>query len=227
MTVTMNLTKRANPKCDSGIPRATISGDATGDGVQKHHAVGGQRSVRHAGRSCRGSQTEMLECADRHDPVGRFANRSPALQQGPAWRRAVGLVEQPLDMGGLILLNVRPTTLTSYFSMARIMVAPQPQPTSKRHSRVRGEFAQRKVDLRDLRFLERHVVALEVGAAVRLGWIEEQLVELVGDVVVGFECPRNEGSGCHHYSDILQLSTFIWENLLPNVHPKAPALPER
>ena len=29
------------------------------------------------------------------------------------------------------LLNVRPITLTSYFSIARIMVAPQPQPTSR------------------------------------------------------------------------------------------------
>ena len=49
---------------------------------------------------------------------------------------------------------------------------------------LQPELAQRQVDLGDLRLFQRHVVALEVGAAVGLGRIEEQPEEVVGQVVV-------------------------------------------
>jgi hypothetical protein len=42
----------------------------------------------------------------------------------------------------------------------------------------------RWIDLGDLRLLKRHVVAFEVGAAVRLGRVEEQPEEVVGQVVM-------------------------------------------
>ena len=63
--------------------------------------------------------------------------------------------------------SVRPTTFTSYFSIARIIVEPQPQPTSsKRHPRLEPQLAQRQIDLGPLRLFQRHIVALEVRAAV-------------------------------------------------------------
>ncbi len=83
------------------------------------------------------------------------------------------------------MLSVSPTTLTSYFSIARFMVAPQPQPTSS--SVIPGsqsQLAQRQVDLGDLRLFQSHVVALEVGAAVGLRRVEKQPKEVVGQVVV-------------------------------------------
>ena len=65
------------------------------------------------------------------------------------------------------------------------MVAPQPQPTSSSvMPGCEAELAERQVDLGDLRLLERHVVALEVGAAVGLRRIEEQPEEVVGQVVM-------------------------------------------
>ena len=76
-------------------------------------------------------------------------------------------------------------TLTSYFSMARIIVEPQPQPMSS--SVIPGsqaQLAQRQVDLGELRLFERHVVALEVRAAVGLRRVQEQPEEVVGQVVV-------------------------------------------
>ena len=63
--------------------------------------------------------------------------------------------------------------------------APAAADVEQSHPRLEAEFAEGQVDLGQLRFLERHVVALEVGAAVGLRGIEEQLEELVGQVVVG------------------------------------------
>ena len=63
--------------------------------------------------------------------------------------------------------------------------APAAADVEQCHARLQAEFAQREVDLGDLRLFQRHVVALEVGAAVRLGRVEEQPEEVVGQVVVG------------------------------------------
>ena len=76
-------------------------------------------------------------------------------------------------------------TLTSYFSRARLSVAPQPQPMSR--SVIPGfeiQLAERQIDFGDLSLFERHVLTLEVRAAVCLRRIEEQPEELVGQVVV-------------------------------------------
>src|ERR1700720_1333346 len=58
------------------------------------------------------------------------SSASISIEQHPPAARAVHLVEQLLHVGGLVPRQRRPTTFTSYFSMARRMVAPQPQPTS-------------------------------------------------------------------------------------------------
>ena len=63
--------------------------------------------------------------------------------------------------------------------------APAAADVEQGHSRLEPELAQRQVDLGDLRFFKRHVVALEEGAAVGLGGIQEEPEELVGQVVVG------------------------------------------
>lgn len=53
------------------------------------------------------------------------------------------------------------------------------------HSGFQAKFAQRQVDLRELRFLERHIVVLEECATVRPCRVEEELKEVVGEVVMG------------------------------------------
>ena len=62
--------------------------------------------------------------------------------------------------------------------------APAATDVEQRHAGLETELAQGQVDLGDLRLFQRHVVALEVGAAVRLSRIEEEPVEVVGQVVV-------------------------------------------
>ena len=62
--------------------------------------------------------------------------------------------------------------------------APAAADVQQRHARLEAEFAQRQIDLGDLRLFERHVVALEVRAAVGLRRVEEQPEEVVGQVVV-------------------------------------------
>jgi hypothetical protein len=54
----------------------------------------------------------------------------------------------------------------------------------QRHAGLEVELAQRQVDLGHLRLFERHVVSLEVGAAVGPRGILEQPEEVIGEVVV-------------------------------------------
>ena len=87
--------------------------------------------------------------------------------------------------------SVRPMTLTSYFSTARMIVEPHPQPMSSSViPGCRPSLPSDEVDLGHLRFFERHVVALEVGAAVRLGRVLPQPEEVVRDVVVELDFVR-------------------------------------
>jgi hypothetical protein len=57
--------------------------------------------------------------------------------------------------------------------------APAAADVEQRHPGFQAELAQRQVDLGLLGFLQRHVVAFEVGAAVGLAGVEEQPEELV------------------------------------------------
>ena len=67
--------------------------------------------------------------------------------------------------------------------------APPAADVDQRHARLEAQLAERQVDLGHLRFFERHVVALEVSAAVDLVRVLPQLEELVGDVVVELHFP--------------------------------------
>ena len=75
--------------------------------------------------------------------------------------------------------------MTSYsLDRAHHRRAPAAADVEQRHARLEAQLAQRQVDLGELRFFQRHVVALEVGAAVGLRRVEEQPEEVVGQVVV-------------------------------------------
>ena len=74
--------------------------------------------------------------------------------------------------------------MTSYRSIARRMVAPQPTDVQQRHAGLEPQFAQRQVDLGDLCSFQRHVVALEVRATVCTRRIQEQGEEVVAQVVM-------------------------------------------
>ncbi len=71
----------------------------------------------------------------------------------------------------------------------------------QRHPGLQAELAQRQVDLGELGLFQRHVVALEVGAAVGLGRVQPQPEELVGQVVVGLDVleMRLQAAGSCHY----------------------------
>lgn len=76
--------------------------------------------------------SEGLERLDADYAVNRFAELFPAAQQDRVGAAGWDVAEQPLGVRVLLLLNVRPTTLTSYFSIARRIAEPHPQPMSSR-----------------------------------------------------------------------------------------------
>ncbi len=140
------------------------------DRVQQHHAVGRQRGVGHLEEVVVAVAAEVLERADRDDPVDRLVELLPALQQYALGARAVRCGEHASATWAFwFWLSVRPMTLTSYFSSARVhRRAPAAADVEQRHAGLQAELAQRQVDLGDLGLFERHVVALEVRTAVGL-----------------------------------------------------------
>jgi hypothetical protein len=91
-----------------------------------------------------------------------------------------------LDVGLLVAAQCQADDVDVVFLQGAVdRGAPAAADVEQSHPRREAEFAEGQVDLGELCFLERHVVALEVGAAVGLRGIEEQLEELVGQVVMG------------------------------------------
>ncbi len=62
--------------------------------------------------------------------------------------------------------------------------APAAADVEQRHPGLQAQLAQRQVDLGELRLVQCQIIALEVGAAVRLRRVEEEPVEVVGEVVM-------------------------------------------
>ena len=62
--------------------------------------------------------------------------------------------------------------------------APAAADVEKRHPGLQIELAEGEVDLGHLGLFQRHVLALEIRAAVGLTRIQEEAVEVVGQVVV-------------------------------------------
>ncbi len=129
---------------------------------------------------------EMLERADADDPVYRLVKLLPALQQNAFGAGAVGFREQVLDVVGLVLAQGEADNVDVVaLHRAHHGGAPAAADVEQSHARLESEFAQREIDLGDLRLFQRHVIALEVRAAVGLGGVQEQPEKVVGQVVMG------------------------------------------
>ncbi len=162
-----------------------LLGAGLDDRVQQHHAVGGQHAVSHLEERVVAVEAEVLERADRHDAVHGFVELLPALQKHPFGARTRRAVEQLLDVGLLVLRQGEPDDVhVVLLDRAHQRRAPAAADVEQRHVRLQAQLAQRQVDLGDLSLLKRHVVALEVRAAVGLRGVQEQPIEVVGQVVV-------------------------------------------
>src|ERR1700756_5120241 len=105
---------------------------------------------------------EMLERSDRHDPVDGLVELLPAPQQYPPGARAVGLSEHLFYVLLLILREGQPDDVdVILLGRAHYRRPPAAADVEQRHARFEAKLAQRQVDLRDLRLLERHAIPLE------------------------------------------------------------------
>jgi hypothetical protein len=153
--------------------------------VQQHDAVIGQRCVGHLEEFVVAVEAEMLERADRDDPVDRLVELLPALQQHALAAWTVRLSENPFDMGLLVLAEGQADDVDVVFlDGPHHRRAPAAADVEQRHPGLQAQLAQRQVDLGALRLFQRHVVALEVRAAIGTGRVQEQRKEVVGQVVV-------------------------------------------
>ena len=128
---------------------------------------------------------EVFEGPDRDDPVDRLVELLPAVEQHPfgAWTRR--LIKEPLHVCLLVAAQSQTDDVDVVaFDSADHGGAPATPDVEQRHAWLQTQLAQRQIDLGDLRVLERHVLAIEVGAAVGLRRIEKQPKELIGQVVV-------------------------------------------
>ncbi len=134
-------------------------------------------------------EAEVLERLDRHDPVDRAVELLPALQphvERARRCRSCSAAGRSRPAGSCD--SVRPMTLTSYFSIARCSVRPQPQPISSSvMPGLRSSRSRLLVDVGDLRLRQRDVGAGEVRAAVLAGRVLEHPEEVVRQVVVGLD----------------------------------------
>ena len=182
----MNLTKRRSRIVNFNPRPVELFVTRLHDRVQQHFAaVGGKRLIGLLEEVVVAVGAEVLERADRHDPVDRLVELLPALQQYPLGAGAVRLGEPLLDVGLLVLAQRQPDDVDVVFlDRPHHGRAPAATDVEQRHAGLEVKLAQRQIDLGDLRLFQRDVVGLEVGAAVGLGRVEEQPVEVVGQVVV-------------------------------------------
>ena len=112
------------------------------------------------------------------------------LLTGLAWAVIAAFTLQALRGVGIATLDVAANTMLQQTVPAEVLGRvererpPAAADVKQCHAWLEAQLPQRQVDLGDLRFFQRHVVALEVGAAVGLRRIEEEPEELVGQVVV-------------------------------------------
>jgi hypothetical protein len=92
ISVRMNFTNRATSKV-SGIPRSAISGKVSAVMVCSSITPSSGSVVGHGEEVVVAVEAEMLERADRHDPVDRLVELLPALQLDALAARVVRLGE--------------------------------------------------------------------------------------------------------------------------------------
>ncbi len=157
--------------------------------MQQHDAVVGQRLVGHREEVVPAVLAEVLEGTDRHDAVDGLVELLPTLQQHALAPRALVLGEDALDVRLLVLAEGESDDVDVVLldGPQHRRAPPAAADVEQGHARFEAQLAQRQVDLGELSFLQRHVVALEVGAAVGLGGVEEETEEFVRQVVVGLD----------------------------------------
>ena len=127
----------------------------------------------------------MFERADGDDAVDAFVKLLPALQQHSLGARAVHRREALLDVGLLVATQGQSDGVDVVaFDGAAQSGAPAATDVEQRHPGLQIELAEGEVDLGDLGLFKGHVLALEVRAAVGLTRIQEEPVEVVGQIVV-------------------------------------------
>ena len=123
----------------------------------------------------------------------------PALQQHSLASAGCPTRRSCLDVGLLVAAQRQADDVDVVaFDGAVQSGAPAAADVEQRHARLQAELAEGQVDLGDLGLFERHVVALEVRAAVGLRRIQEEPEEVVGQVVVRLDVleVRLAGPGC-------------------------------
>jgi hypothetical protein len=168
----------------SGSARS-LNSSSLDDRVQHHHAAGRQRRVRHLEEVVVTVAPEVLEGADRHDAIDVFGELLPAVEQNAFASWGVRLGEQ-LGHVRLLVLAKGKTDDVDVVALDGPLDGGTPATTDvqQRHPRLKAQLAQRQIDLRDLGFFKRHVIALEVRTAVGLRGIQEEPEEVVGQVVM-------------------------------------------
>ena len=122
---------------------------------------------------------EVLERADRDDPVDRLGELLPPFEQYPLGPGTVQSRERLLCVVILILRQRQPDDIDVVaFDGPPHGGAPAAPDVEQCHTRPQAELAERQIDLGESLF-ERHAVAFEVGATVGLRRIQKQPVEVV------------------------------------------------
>lgn len=136
----------------------------------------------------------MFTRADAAYTADRLVHIFPTLQShfGPTAGVAL-LFEQRYHIVELTWLSIRPMTLTWYSSSARSIVELQPEPTS---SSVMPACRSHLPNVRStprLRYLGRHVVEFEIGAAISPRRVQEEFEQLVRQIEMGSEVVIEKG----------------------------------
>ena len=170
---------------DGQFARGEVLVAGRDDRVQHHDAACGHRRVGHLEELVVPVPAEVFERADGDDAVDAFVKLLPALQQHSLGARAVHRGEARFDVGLLVAAQCQADGVDVVaFDGSAQSGAPAAADVEKRHTGLQIELAEGEVDLGHLGLFQRHVLALEIRAAVGLTRIQEEAVEVVGQVVV-------------------------------------------
>ena len=133
-------------------------------------------------------EAEVLEGLDRDDPIDRLVELLPALQPHVELAVAVGLRQQLVAVG-LLVLRQRQADDVDVVALHRPLQrqAPAAADLQQRHARLEVELVEVQVDIGDLRLRQRDIGPGEVRAAVLARRVLEHAEEVVRQVVVGLD----------------------------------------
>src|SRR5246500_4884319 len=132
-----------------------LFGSQDGDGVQQHHSVSRHRLISDVEELVVAVEVEVLERADRHDPVNLAVEFFPATQLDRLRALARVLVEKRLNMGGLILAQGQADDIDVVLVQGSVDTGtPAAADIQQRHPRLQTQLAERQVNLCELRLFE-------------------------------------------------------------------------